>query len=74
MFHLKVTSVGSNQGEIAPTPMQPTWPEVQSPVVQVNLPESPEHPVRAQILPDQGDGTSKELDVSGASSKLVVDN
>ena len=43
-------------------------------VVQVNLPELLEHPVRLQNRPDHGDGTSTELNAPVVSSKLVNDS
>lgn len=47
-------------GGAAPLPLHVTWPEPQSAVTQVNLPEeSVEHCVRAQKRPFQGEGTSR---------------
>ena len=43
-------------------------------MAQLNLPLLLEHPVRAQNLPDHGDGRSKELDAPEPNSKPVDDN
>ncbi|GAB4856564.1 hypothetical protein Ancab_014481, partial [Ancistrocladus abbreviatus] len=48
-------------GGMSPAPLQDTWPEAQSPVAQLNLPEeSVEQPVRGQKRPLHDAGASRE--------------
>lgn len=59
-------------GGVAPAPLHSTWPEPQSPVVQLPWPlASKLHPVRPQNLPDQPGGASKDRDDDLGSSNPV---
>ncbi|KAK4834049.1 hypothetical protein QYF36_015949 [Acer negundo] len=62
-------------GGTAPLPLHVTWPEPQSTVGQVNLPEaSVEHCARAQKRPDHGEPTSIDLVCVEPNSNPVVDS